>query len=95
LRSSNVVRRIPDRLIPPTDKHADWITTLPRFAPTINIGQMTLDGLDSSQWSILLNHIADCPGCWDVGTKHAAHTRIDYFKVFDVPVDVIIPGFPQ
>jgi hypothetical protein len=95
LLDGNVVRRYPDRLIPPTDKHANWISTLPRFTPNFHIGQMTLDGVDASQMDILMRHIIDCPGCSDVTGNHAAHTRIDYVKIFDVPDDVRVSGFPQ
>jgi hypothetical protein len=101
LLDSNVVMRYPDRLIPTTDKHANWITTLPRFTPEVSFGQMTLDALDSAEWSWLISHIAltSTPGCWPVtvgGVSYpAAHTLIDYVRIYDIPADVQVCGFPH
>jgi hypothetical protein len=104
LLDGNVVRRYPDRLIPPTDKHADWITTLPRFTPEVDFGQMTLDGLDSTEIAWLITHVdtTSTPGCWPVqvppGTGPwypAAHTLIDYVKIYDIPDDVKVSRFPN
>jgi hypothetical protein len=84
-----------------TDKHADWITTLPRFTPEVDFGQMTLDGLDSAEMAWLISNITSTttPGCWPVtvgGISYpAAHTLIDYVKIYDIPDDVQVSGFPH
>jgi hypothetical protein len=99
LLDGSVVARYPDRMIPTGDKRANWITTLPRFAPTLTIGQMTLDGLDSAHIQKVIDHINDCPGCWPVtvnGISYpAAHMLVDYVRVYDIPDNVKVSGFPH
>jgi hypothetical protein len=71
----------------------------PRFAPTLFICQMTLDGLDSAHIQKVINHINDCPGCWPVtigGVSYpAAHVLVDYVKFYDIPDHVKVLGFPK
>ncbi len=94
------VRRVPDRLIPPSNKYADFISKEPRSPAIIFPAQLDVDNGDAFQLerSYFANHPYN-PGCWDVTiggkTYHAAHERLDYVKVLDVPKDVIIPGYPK
>ena len=109
LYDSNVVRRIPDRLVPPGDPHYDWVTTMPRSLAGIWPAQtdFDLDGNDSFgthpgsvtyQERKYFEHAATTPG-WpgfgNVDGKPAAHHMIDYVKVWDVPADVKIPNLPH
>lgn len=119
LVDSNVVRRLPDRLVPIGSPYYDWIAKLPRSLAGIHPVTMDIDkspndpyGRDTAteDWGdgkihyssithaerkYFEDHGADCPGCKDVNGQHVAHTRIDYFKIWDVPADVKISGFPQ
>ena len=103
LIDSVVVRRMPDRLIPVGNKHYDWITTMPRTPVNVHIGEMDIDGDESTAFetNYFKTH-TNCPGCGDVEIPpgsghwyHAAHLRVDYVKVYDIPSNVTVPGFPQ
>jgi hypothetical protein len=103
LIDGNVIRRMPDRLIPIGNRHYDWITTMQRAPDNIHISGMDIDAdwVTPVETNYFKTHTS-CPGCGDVEIPpgsghwyHAAHLRVDYVKVFDVPSDVTIPGFPQ
>jgi hypothetical protein len=111
LLDGNVMRRFPDRLIPPDNKDYDYITKLPRAPMDAYIGEFDIDVSPDSlgvtpgsvtyqerkyfeQYDTSLSH-----GCWDVTlgghTYHAAHHKIDYIDILDLPQDFIVPKYPQ
>ncbi|HET6401371.1 MAG TPA: hypothetical protein VFH95_08225 [Candidatus Kapabacteria bacterium] len=103
LYDSVVVRRFPDRLVPPGSPYFDWVGTLARGAALIRPAEFDGDDVVSQpsgvateelkyfeQYDTTLGH-----GFWDVHGQHAAHHLLDYVKVWDVPADVKIPPFPQ
>ena len=91
LLDGNVVRRYPDRLVPIGDPHADWVTSLARFTPQIYLGQMDLD-IDAGYLNEVARHIQlNYPGC----ASGAAHEKIDYIKIYDIPDEVQVLGFPH
>jgi len=108
LYDSMVVRRIPDRLIPPSNKYADFITKEPRSPASLLPSEFDLDLSSNDPFGDTANYWGQyersyfaahpyVPGCGDVTIDgkpyHAAHERLDYVKVFDVPKDVVIPNF--
>jgi hypothetical protein len=99
LMDSNVVRRIPDRTIPIGNKEYDLATTIERCPEQILLAETDLDNEDTVGLSQDIDTSSRSRGCWDVTiggvTYHAAHDRVDYVKVWDVPADCKIEGFPQ
>ena len=108
LVDSVVVRRYPDRLVPPGDPHYDWVTTMPRGLAGIWPAETDFDGgsiadmFDTTttayQERKYFEHAASVPG-WpgfsNVNGKPAAHYLVDYIKVWDVPKNVFIPNLPH
>ncbi len=106
LVDSNVVCRLPDRLISPNhQKYRFFISQVP---PDLRIGEFDLDGsdpfgLDSTsityQEKKYFEEHPHNPGFRDVTingkTYHAAHDLIDYVRVWTVPSDVTIPKYPH
>ncbi len=110
LIDSNVVRRFPDRLVPKTSKYYDWVTTEPRTPASIYPAEFDIDfgSPDNDSLGIIpgsasyferqyfLSHDSTTgEGFWPVHGMPAAHHLLDYVKVWDVPKDVIIPGYPH
>ena len=132
LLDSNVVRRIPDRMIPPGNQYPNnlyfnWAAKLPRTPVSLHIGEFVTDynspdsfGTDSlgvyDSVAYIINgdttfrsrayqerhyfeEHPDCAGCDTVtiGTQtyHAAHHKIDYVKIWDVPADKKISAYPN
>ena len=104
LYDSNVVRRFPDRMIPPGDPHYDWVSTCPRGEQLIYPSEIDMDGdntytLSNLERKFFEQYDTTASGCWDViiggKTYHAAHHLIDYVKVWDVPKEMQIPDFLQ
>ncbi len=110
LIDSNVVRRFPDRLVPKTSKYYDWVTTEPRMPASILPAEFDIDfgSPDNDSLGIIpgsasyierqyfLTHDTSTgEGFWPVYGQPAAHHLLDYVKVWDVPKDVIIPGYPH
>jgi hypothetical protein len=119
LVDGNVVRRVPDRLVPVGTKYYDWASTFERTALCIHPAEIDIDEDPSDSLGTDTSHTSDGkyyksltyqerhyfdthltnPGCWDVTiggrTYHAAHHLVDYVKVWDVPADMKISGFPQ
>ncbi len=96
---SNVVYRVPDRLIPPGNEFYDWASQIPRSLLPIHPAEADID--NDSISAAFLNAHPNAPGCWDVqvppGTPplyHAGHERIDYFKVWNLPADVKVDSYP-
>src|SRR5579871_5481055 len=89
LFDSVVVRRFPDRLLPPNSPYYNWVEGFGRAPVNVIPGEFDADDVlvDPSynatytqRW--FLAHVGD------VGTGYwngAAHHRLDYVKVFDVP----------
>jgi hypothetical protein len=105
LYDSVVMRRLPDRLIPPSSPYYHWIEQFGRSG--LNIIPAEFNGGDlvahidfdaTYQINYFLSHITN-PGFWDVTinghTSHAAHHLVDYVKVFDVPSNTVIPDYQQ
>jgi hypothetical protein len=110
LYDSNVVRRFPDRLVPAGSPYYDYATTMMRSLANIRPAEIDIDydpsdpfGTNSSSVTYIerqfFEHHLTNPGFWDViiggRTYHAAHHRVDYVKVWDVPKDVTIPNLPK
>ena len=105
LYDSVVVYRFPDRMIPPGDPYYDWVERFGRSPVNILPGEFDgddeLNSLDSHgnptqsaqiTQNFFLAHLGNASmGFWN----GAAHHLLDYVKVWDVPRDVIIPGFPK
>jgi hypothetical protein len=90
-----VVRREPDRLIPRNDKRHDFVSEFPRMLTPVNFGEFDIGGAvrlaaRASDGDYQARK-ADFKARY--GTT-AASTHIDYFKVWDLPSDYIIPKFP-
>jgi hypothetical protein len=102
LYDSNVVRRIPDRLIPRGTPYYDVASTYPRLPVCIRPGEMDIDANPSDTTSggylekkYFEAHADSCSGCWPYHGQPAAHHLLDYVKVWDVPADVKISGYPN
>lgn len=133
LVDSNVVRRYPDRMVPPSNEYPsslyyDYARRLPRTPVTFFLGEFAIDNNSPFDgWPIdslgLVDSIAytsngdttfnsrtyqerhffeefpDCAGCDTITVHghavHAAHHRIDYAKIFDVPADMKLPDYPN
>jgi len=127
LVDSNVVRRIPDRMVPSNSRQYDYASQIDRAPLDLRIAEVDYeyDMLDTNNvkfidsfgtysnsyfwpdsvhgrryWSSVMylarqyfeqriSNSAD--GFWN----NAAHHRVDYVKIWDVPSDMYIPGFPQ
>ena len=117
LYDSNVVRRIPDRLVPPGSQYYDYATNYVRTRMALLPGEFDID-LDSYIDSLEVSHVDslgqvpgtltnkertyfeahvnDCAGCWPDKNGHpAAHHRLDYIKIWDVPSDMKISDYQQ
>ncbi len=107
LYDSVVVRRFPDRLVPRGNKYYDWVTTEPRIPASIYPAELDVDFGNSTdslgvvpgsasyiERQYFMAHTSN-PGFWPVYGQPAAHHLLDYVKVWDVPKDVIIPGYPH
>ena len=108
LYDSVVIRRIPDRLIPPGSPFFDYASTMARGGENLIPGEFDDEDLLATPknagdyyvaapvLSYFLKHInTNTPGFWPVDGQPAAHLLIDYVKVWDVPKDVIVPAFPK
>lgn len=124
LVDSVVVRRFPDRLIPPGSPYYDWVSKTPRSPLCLRPAETDidwnggpnstmLDSLGTNDTIANIDHGDTAyksatyasrhyfethphnPGFWDVGGKPAAHHLLDYVKVWDVPADMKISGYPQ
>ena len=111
LIDSNVVQRLPDRLMPRGSMYYDYVSNLARHIIPIRPAQFDLNNtiaemLDSTntlgyQERRYFEKYGDsCKGCWPVtiGGKlytHAAHHLLDYVKVWDIPSDMKVPDFPH
>jgi hypothetical protein len=106
LIDSNVVLRLPDRLIPPGDPH--YGLNLDREPLDFYLGELDLgasDPLGADSTSLLYQEKTYFeahpynPGFRDVTidgkTYHAAHELIDYVRVWGTPKDVTVPNFPK
>jgi hypothetical protein len=105
LLDSNVIRRWPDHLLPVGNRFYDWPNKIPRgpvnFRPAewiMNPGSYPL-GVDSASRAYFEAYDTTCSGCGDVTiggkTYHAAHQKVDYIRIWDVPSDVKIPNFSR
>ena len=110
LVDGNVIRRFPDRLIPVNNKQYDRISKFTRnctyFYPAeFDIDLTPGDTLGTNPTSrtymernYFETHLSN-PGMRPVTiggvTYNAAHHLIDYIKIWDVPADVKISGFPK
>jgi hypothetical protein len=122
LYDSNVVRRIPDRLIPPGHREYDVASKLGRTPPSFYIGQLDYDrngdytfdpyGIDSTkdggnyisktfrertsfEQAVALGWHGFEPATIGSITYPAAHDKIDYVRVWDVPRDQRISNYPH
>ncbi len=95
LYDSVVVSRLPDRMIAPGDPYYQWVEGFGRAPVNVIPGEIDADDnlaapSYTERW--FLAHVTSTgKGYWN----NAAHHRIDYIKIWDVPKDVIIPGFPH
>jgi hypothetical protein len=110
LMDSNVVRRIPDHLIPTNSPAYNWASKIMRSPVNIHPSEEDIDYDPTDPFGehpgtstyierqYFESHLAN-PGFWDVTigghTYHAAHHLVDYIKIWDVPADVKISGYPQ
>ncbi|HEX5315831.1 MAG TPA: hypothetical protein VFX22_04185, partial [Candidatus Kapabacteria bacterium] len=85
-----VILRFPDRMVPPGDIRYDYVTSYPRASLPIIPGELEMQNTPFAE-AYFRNNVGSCLGCWD----NAAHLRIDYVKVWDVPADIKIPDFPK
>ncbi len=101
LYDSNVVLRLPDRMIPPGSPGYPF--TLDREPLDVPLGEFDLasdqtSALFQEQKQYFENHTSN-PGFRDVTigvkTYHAAHELIDYVRVWDIPKDVSVPNFSK
>ena len=108
LVDSVVVRRFPDRRVPPGNAYYDWAGTMPRSATDIHPAQNDMPGGDDIfgdtvgsqmyQARVYFEHAAaqaSWPGFETIDGKRVAHHMLDYVKVWDVPKNVIIPNYPH
>jgi hypothetical protein len=111
LIDSVVVRRFPDRLVPPGTPYSDWVTTMPRSMTDIRPAEIDIDwggtsdpfgttpGTQMYMQRKYLEHALATPGwpgVWPDKYGHpAAHHLVDYVKVWDVPRNVQIPNYPH
>ena len=95
LIDGHVLRRSPDRLIPPGDLEAGYPEIAPRSPMNIVPAEFGPASTDSAYNSYFKAHVSTCQGCWPINGQPAAHQMIDYVKVFDLPKDVIVPPFPK
>jgi hypothetical protein len=96
MMDSNVMARLPDRLIPPSYKRSGLLVE--RSPLDLRIAQFDLDYSILDIERAYFEHAAATsgwPGFRDVGGKHAAHHLVDYVRIWDVPADVKIPNFPH
>jgi hypothetical protein len=105
LVDSNIVRRIPDRMVPPGNNYFDWAARTPRAPEDLQVAEFVMNGgtypigLDSAQRAFFEAYDTTCSGCKDVTigghTYHAAHQKVDYVKVWDTPADVKITNYTR
>lgn len=95
LVDSVVVRRWPDRLVPPGNPNFDWVTQTGRSPAWFHPAELDVDNAyDQTYFEHEVS--SGWPGCWpDKYGRPAAHHLLDYVKVWDVPKDVIVPSYPQ
>jgi hypothetical protein len=99
LYDSVVVRRIPDRLIPPGNKFYDWACTYARNELNVHPAEMDIDGGSSgiSERNFFEQYDTSCSGCWPVTiggvTYPAAHHLVDYMRIWDMPADAKIQPY--
>ena len=98
LYDSVVVRRIPDRLIPPGNRYYDWVGTYARAPNVLRPAEFVIDynGDAVSELTYFQAHASDCNGCWpDQYGNPTAHHLLDYVKVWDLPAGANLPPFPH
>jgi hypothetical protein len=98
MMDSNVMARLPDRLIPPSYKRSGLL--IERSPLDLRIAQFDLDYSILATQQAYFEHAAArttplWPGFRNVGGKPAAHQLVDYVRIWDVPADVKIPNFPH
>ncbi len=86
-----VVLRFPDRMVPTEDIRYDYVSTFARTPLPIQLADLVLDGYSdyAMEAAYFLSNMNTAPGCQD----SAAHMRVDYMKVWDVPSNVSIPPY--
>lgn len=114
LVDSVVVRRFPDRMVPPSSPYYDWAGTMPRvigadlrietdFDYDENDPLGKTPGTITYQERQYFEHAASVMPRWPgfknvtIGghTYNAAHHKLDYVKIWDVPSNVKIPDYPH
>ena len=82
LYDSVVVRRFPDRLVPPSSPFYDWVSTAPRLPVVLYPGQIDIDGADKD------------PMARESGTdSHGNDTSISYLERQYFETHTTNPGF--
>ncbi|MDP4198803.1 MAG: hypothetical protein Q8922_02415 [Bacteroidota bacterium] len=97
MMDSNVMARLPDRLIPPSYRRSGLLVE--RSPLDLRIAQFDLDYSILATQRAYFEHAAArttpiWPGFRDVGGKPAAHHLVDYVRIWDVPPDVQVSNFP-
>ncbi len=89
-----LIRREPDRLIPRSDHRHDFVSEFPRMLTPVNFAQFDVNGplRLAARNSDAVYQARKAAFKTVFGTESS--TYIDYFKVWDLPSDYIIPKFP-
>jgi hypothetical protein len=103
LVDSNVVRRFPDHMLPPGNPYFDWAARTPRGPEPLQPAEFFIESVSDPRYAgekaFFEAHDTTCSGCKDITigghTYHAAHQKVDYVKIWDVPADVKIPNFTR
>ncbi len=97
LYDSNVVRRLPDRLIPRNSPLYEWASTYARSPVNIHPAQFDMDGGPTGVLEKAFFEVfgSTCSGCWPIDGKPTAHHLIDYVKVWDLTNASSISPMPQ
>jgi hypothetical protein len=77
LIDSVVVRRLPDRMIPPGTPYSDWITTTPRSPTVFTPGE---EGIDYKAYDPLGTNDSIGPGWWSSIYNSPAYVERQYFE---------------
>ena len=78
LIDSVVVRRFPDRMVPPGTPYSDWITTLPRALADLLPAEIGIDHDNTDLFGADTSHAS--PGWWGSGFNSPAYVERQYFQ---------------
>jgi hypothetical protein len=105
LMDSNVIRRFPDHTLPVGNRFYNWPNNIPRGPENFRPAEWIMNPsnnpyiADPVSKAFFEEYDTTCSGCGDVTiggrTYHAAHQKVDYVRIWDVPADVKIPNFSR